>query len=78
MGSITPDKKLYDNCTVEVFQRIGWKAFSVARSGRYKERKQCKTRKYSFVKSMAALLYQAATADMTPFGGHHSGHIPFK
>lgn len=38
MGAITPEKKLYDNCAVEVFQRAGWKAFSVARTGRYNDK----------------------------------------
>ncbi len=35
MGSITPDKKIYDQKTVEAFQRMGWKAFAIAKTGRY-------------------------------------------
>ncbi len=35
MGAITPDKKIYDQMTVEAFNRAGWKAFEVAKTGRY-------------------------------------------
>jgi len=35
MGAITPDKKLYDQKTVEVFEKAGWKAFAMTRAGRY-------------------------------------------
>ena len=35
MGAITPDKKLYDQATVEFFQSRGWQAFAIEKTGRY-------------------------------------------
>lgn len=35
MGTITPDKKFYDELAVDFFSREGWKAFAVAKTGRY-------------------------------------------
>ena len=35
MGTITIDKKIYDQLAVEFFSREGWKAFAVAKTGRY-------------------------------------------
>ena len=35
MGAITPDKKLYDQLTVDYFKRKGWNAFVIGKTGRY-------------------------------------------
>lgn len=35
MGAITDDKKIYDQYAVDYFIKRGWKAFPVAKTGRY-------------------------------------------
>ena len=35
MGAITDDKKIYDQYAVDYFKQRGWKAFPVAKTGRY-------------------------------------------
>lgn len=35
MGAITSDKKAYDQLAVDYFTRCGWKAYAIAKSGRY-------------------------------------------
>ena len=35
MGAITQDKHHYDDLTVDIFRKQGWKAFSIAKTGRY-------------------------------------------
>jgi|GEM_PF-2312894 len=35
MGAITPDKKLYDQATVDFFVSRGWQAFAITRTGRF-------------------------------------------
>jgi hypothetical protein len=37
MGAITPDKYDYDDLAVQYFTRKGWKAFVVAKTGRYSD-----------------------------------------